>query len=181
MGIKHALLGLLAEKPMHGYELKSAFDEVIGELWSLNIGQVYNTLNLLERDGHIVLQEYVEQESRPDRKVYSITEKGREELGRWLREPLEKPRRLKDDFYLKLIFGSRIGERDVRTLIWNQRKAYLQVLYQLNEIKNELDPATDILTLLLVEGGIEHVEADLRWLDKCEERLSALLRSLERS
>jgi len=98
VAIKHALLGLLAEGPKHGYELKTAFDETIGERWSLNIGQVYNTLNRLARDGYVVLQEEVEQESRPDKKVYAITEAGREELFRWLAEPVEKPRRLKDEF-----------------------------------------------------------------------------------
>ena len=76
MAIKHALLGLLAEGPKHGYELKTAFDEAIGERWSLNIGQVYNTLNRLARDGYVVLQEEVVQETRPDRKVYAITEAG---------------------------------------------------------------------------------------------------------
>ena len=100
MAIKHALLGLLAEGPKHGYELKTAFDETIGERWSLNIGQVYNTLNRLARDGYVVLQEEVEQETRPDKKIYAITEAGREELSRWLAKAESKglphcaPRRL---------------------------------------------------------------------------------------
>jgi len=105
VAIKHALLGLLAEGPKHGCELKTAFDETIGERWSLNIGQVYNTLNRLVRDGYVVLQEEMEQESRPDKKVYAITNAGREELFRWLAEPVEKPRRLKDEFYIGYEWG----------------------------------------------------------------------------
>ena len=171
MAIKHALLGLLAEGPKHGYELKTAFDETIGERWSLNIGQVYNTLNRLARDGYVVLQEEVEQETRPDKKVYAITDAGREELFRWLAEPVEKPRRLKDEFYIKLVLCSELGYGDLRSLIWKQRRAYLQRLRVLHEAQREINAEGDPFTALLTEGVILHVEADLRWLDRCEEML----------
>jgi len=173
VAIKHALLGLLAEGPKHGYELKTAFDETIGERWSLNIGQVYNTLNRLTRDGYVVLQEEVEQETRPDKKIYAITEAGREELFRWLAEPVEKPRRLKDEFYIKLALCSELGYGDVHDLIWNQRKAYLQLMRALREAQGEINAEDDPFTALLIEGGILHLEADLHWLDRCEEMLEA--------
>jgi DNA-binding PadR family transcriptional regulator len=171
VAIKHALLGLLAEGAKHGYELKTAFDETIGERWSLNIGQVYNTLNRLTRDGYVVLQEEVEQETRPDKKIYAITEAGREELFRWLAEPVEKPRRLKDEFYIKLVLCSELGYGDLRDLIWNQRWAYLQLMRMLREAQSEINAEDDPFTVLLIEGGILHVEADLHWLDRCEEML----------
>jgi DNA-binding PadR family transcriptional regulator len=171
VAIKHALLGLLAEGPKHGYELKTAFDETIGERWSLNIGQVYSTLNRLARDGYVVLEEEVEQETRPDKKIYAITTAGQEELFRWLAEPVEKPRRLKDEFYIKLVLCSELGYGDLRSLIWNQRRAYLQLMRVLREAQNEVNAEDDPFTALLIEGGILHVEADLHWLDRCEEML----------
>jgi DNA-binding PadR family transcriptional regulator len=101
---------------MHGYELKSAFEEQVGTLWDLNIGQVYNTLRLAERDG-LVQFERSEQEGRgPARKVYAITDSGRQELERWLLEPVRQPRRLKDEFYVKLVF-TRLTQGDVSALI----------------------------------------------------------------
>lgn len=173
MAIKHALLGLLAEGPKHGYELKTAFDETIGERWSLNIGQVYNTLNRLARDGYVVLQEEVEQETRPDKKVYAITDAGREELSRWLAEPVQKPRRLKDEFYIKLVLCNELGYGDLRSLIWDQRRAYLQLRRALREAQSEINVEEAPFIALLIEGGILHLEADLHWLDRCEEMLGA--------
>jgi DNA-binding PadR family transcriptional regulator len=171
MTVKHALLGLLAQGPMHGYELRTAFEEQVGTLWDLNIGQVYNTLRLAERDG-LVQFEGFEQEGRgPARKMYAITDAGRQELVHWLLEPVRQPRRLKDEFYVKLVF-TRLTGGDVHALIWSQRQAYLQVLRQINDLRGEVDPAADPATLLLLEGGALHLEADLKWLDRCEELLN---------
>lgn len=173
MTVKHALLGLLTQEPMHGYELKTVFEETVGTLWELNIGQIYNTLRLLERDGLVELQSQEQEGRGPPRKVYAITETGREELARWLAEPLRQPRRLKDAFYIKLVFYKSLGLGDVRTLIWNQRQAYLQVLRQLNDLRAQVDPESDPFTTLLLEGGTFHLEADLKWLDRCEELLGS--------
>lgn len=171
MTVKHALLGLLTQRPMHGYELKSAFEETVGTLWELNIGQIYNTLRLLERDGQVEMQGQEQEGRGPPRKVYAITEAGRQELSRWMAEPVRQPRRFKDAFYIKLVFYKLLGLGDVETLIWNQRQAYLQVLRQLNDLRTEVDAEADPFTTLLLEGGAFHLEADLRWLDRCEELL----------
>lgn len=170
MSIKHALLGLLAQTPMHGYELKNAFEEKVGTLWNLNIGQVYNTLRLLERDGLVAFQGQEQEGRGPARKVYAVTEVGRQELARWLAEPVRRPRRFKDEFYVKLVFV-RLSGGDVRALIWNQRQAYLQVLRQLNDLRAEVNAQADPSAILLLEGGALHLEADLKWLDRCEELL----------
>jgi DNA-binding PadR family transcriptional regulator len=169
--VKHALLGLLAQRPMHGYELKNAFEEAVGTLWELNIGQIYNTLRLLERDGLVEMQGEEQEGRGPPRKVYGVTQAGRQELAQWLAEPVRQPQRLKDEFYVKLVF-TRLGGGDVDALIWNQRQAYLQVLRQLNDLRAEVDPIHEPFTALLLEGGTLHLEADLRWLDRCEELLA---------
>ena len=80
---KYALLGLLAQEPRHGYDLKTAFETLLGGTWPLNIGQVYSTLSRLERDGFVESQ-VVPQDLLPDRKVYALTQTGLEELDRWL-------------------------------------------------------------------------------------------------
>ena len=167
MTVKHALLGLLNQQPMHGYELKAAFEETVGTLWDLNIGQVYNTLRLLERDGQVELRGEGQVGRGPARKVYGITAEGQAELGRWLLEPVRKPRRLKDEFFVKLVF-TRLCGGDVQALIWNQRQAYLQVLRQINDVRSTLAAGADPLDRLLLEGGALHMEADLAWLQRCE-------------
>lgn len=172
MTVKHAILGLLIQQPMHGYELKSAFEETVGTLWGLNIGQVYNTLRLLERDGWVELQGHEQEGRGPARKVYAITEAGHQEFASWLAEPVRQPRRLKDAFYIKLVFDKLLGLGGLETLIWSQRQAYLQVLHQLNDLRAEVDPEEDPFTTLLLEGGTFHLEADLKWLDRCEELLA---------
>jgi DNA-binding PadR family transcriptional regulator len=157
---------------MHGYELKSAFEETVGTLWELNIGQIYNTLRLLERDGYVAFHRQEQEGRGPPRKVYAITQVGQEELARWLDEPVRQPRRLKDEFYVKLVFTQLTGG-DVQTLIWSQRQAYLQVLHQLNDLRVQINVQDDLPTALLLEGGAFHLEADLKWLDRCEELLGS--------
>jgi DNA-binding PadR family transcriptional regulator len=165
--LNHAILGLLAQKPRHGYDLKSAFESMLGGIWPLNIGQVYTTLARLERDG-LVQSHVVPQELLPDRKVYSLTQNGKDELQHWLSEPSTGAIRLKDEFFIKLLILQLVGSPDPIALIWKQREIYMQTLAQLSTLRNAstIEPST----ALLIEGAIFHVEADLNWLDLCEER-----------
>ena len=80
MSVKYAMLGILAQKDLHGYELKSSFDEKVGEFWSLNYGQIYSTLDRLEKEDLVTYDRQV-QDKRPDRKIYSITKKGTDSKG----------------------------------------------------------------------------------------------------
>lgn len=166
--LKYHLLGLLAEQPRHGYELKAAFEEVMCGTWQLNAGQIYSTLGRLERDG-LAESEVVPQEERLDKKVYSLTEKGRQEAIDWVFEPANV-HLLKDEFLHKLLVHQRMGLDDLQALIWQQRKEYLQVLKDLTEL--DVDPTLDRLTALAVKKAIRYAEADLRWLDDCEEMLA---------
>src|ERR671934_1824686 len=86
MSIKYAILGLLADRPLHGYELKAAYETELVPSTQLNYGQVYTTLERLARDG-LVAHEVVSQTERPDKKVYALTEAGRKELRAWLTRP----------------------------------------------------------------------------------------------
>jgi len=166
--LKYALLGLLVDRPRHGYDLKAGFETLVGGTWPLNIGQVYTTLGRLERDG-LVRSELVEQDPRPDRRVYSLTETGEKELRRWLVDAVEPQPHVKDEFYVKVLLHRALALEDPADLLWAQRQNYLETLATLTAVLDE--PSLADATRLLVEGAVLHVEADLRWLDRCEETL----------
>jgi len=171
MSVKHAILGLLCQKPMHGYELKNAFDETFGPLWDLNFGQIYTTLERLEKDDFVNQDKVVVQFDRPDKKIYSITKKGQSEFKGWLKRPIKKIRGLKDEFFIKLLFSEELSSGETLNLINEQRKLYFKLMADLTRIKTELDQKERARTILLLDAGILHTEADLKWLDICEEEI----------
>lgn len=173
MSIKHVLLALLAEEPIHGYELKKRYDETLGGLWPVQQAQIYNNLRLLEKDGLVELDARIEQENLPDRKHFRLTDAGRTELEEWVRTPVQSGRQLKDDFYLKLTtLASVLDQPEVLAeLLWQQRAVYLQQLRELERALTEAEAKDDAVSASLLDGAILHTEADLTWLDRCETRL----------
>lgn len=167
--VKYALLGLLADEARHGYDLKGAFEDLLGGSWQLNIGQVYTTLGRLERDGFVESQ-VVPQDLVPDRKVYEITPSGLEELKRWLSEPADGPVRLRDELFVKMLVHGLVKGGSARSLIDRQRREHLETLAELAELRS--DDGLNASTKLLIDGAMLHVEADLQWLDLCEEHLT---------
>jgi DNA-binding PadR family transcriptional regulator len=166
--LRAVLLALLAKEPRHGYDLKQTFERLLAGTWPLNIGQVYTTLSRLERDG-LVRAETTSGAQAPDRRVYTLTPAGHEELSRWLDEPMDEPVPLKQEVFAKILVQQIVGDREPYALIWRQREVYLRLLAELTERQDAA--GADSTTGLLLEGAILHVEADLRWLDVCEERL----------
>jgi DNA-binding PadR family transcriptional regulator len=173
MSIKHALLALLAEEPVHGYELKRRFDEAIGPLWPLQQAQVYNNLRALQESGMVELDARVAQANLPDQKRYRLTDAGAQELAAWVNEPVQTTRKLKDDFYLKLnVLASVLRQpQKLSDLLWQQRAVNLQYLRELERALADAERNSDAVTASLLEGAILHAEADLAWLDRCEQRL----------
>ena len=170
--MRNALLALLAQASGHGYDLKVRLEGGFGAAWpAVNIGQVYSTLGRLERDG-LVSSEAVAQENRPEKRVYAITETGRDVLRQWLTSPAEVPR-LTDDIFMKLLLAGLpglAGTIDRRAMVERQRTHWLQLLRDVNARSLAGDP-NDPGTLLL-EGAILHLQADLKWLDLYEQQLS---------
>jgi DNA-binding PadR family transcriptional regulator len=171
--MRYAFLALLANQPRHGYDLKLALEQVLGEaLPPMNAGQVYTTLARLERDG--LVQGARVAEDRRDKRIYELTEAGRAALAAWLAEPAPGPQ-LKDEFFMKLVF-SRLpgvdGAHEPAELIARQRRAYLQSLRELTDLAGRLAGGSNQAAALLVEGAILHLQADLKWLDLCEEQLT---------
>jgi DNA-binding PadR family transcriptional regulator len=175
MTIKHALLALLAESSGHGYELKKRYDEAIGLLWPLQQAQVYNNLRQLEQEGLVQLDVRVVQTHLPDQKRYRLTEAGERALAAWTAKPAPISRKLKDDFYLKLtVLAAVVKDRQqLAELLWQQRAVNLHYLRDLERTLREAEQVNDSVAASLLEGAILHAEADLAWLDRCEERLLA--------
>ncbi len=166
--LPYALLGLLAHQPCHGYDLKNAIEQALGGQREINFGQIYTTLGRLERDGLVVASEA---EDGRGKRTYSITSQGRQKLEDWLSQTVEKPQPFQDEFLVKLIVRHLAGYGDIFETIARQRQAYLQ---QLRDLTTLARPEGDPFVGLLIEGAALHLEADLRWLDSCEERLEHL-------
>jgi DNA-binding PadR family transcriptional regulator len=173
--MRSVLLALLAEGPAHGYELKLDIERLFGDAWPpINIGQIYTTLQRLERDG-LVESTHVSQDGRPNKRVYALTAAGGADLEDWFAAPVCEPR-LKDEFLTKLILAGRPGLNGALKpleLIARQRREYLQNLRDLNDLALRQQAGRDGAALLLIEGAILHLQADLKWLDLCEQRLLA--------
>lgn len=173
MTVKHALLALLNHNSAHGYQLRGQMEEILGEPWSVNIGQIYSTLSRLERDGFVVRQPETEVEA-VDRTVYEITGQGSVELAHWFREPLSRDYRLRDAVYAKLVLSHLSDLVSAEDLLQNQRLKLLGELHELTRLRSDADQEEGIHRLLLLESAIMHLEADLRWLDLCESKLEDL-------
>lgn len=168
--MKYPLLALLAAGPAHGYELKQSFEARFGAVWPpVNIGQIYTTLQRLERDG-LVHGNEVEQSGRPAKNVYEITEAGYVVLHEWLVEASPGPR-LRDEFFMKLVLARLAGLADPMALLDRQRQVYFEELRDLNAVAMN-EGATNNVTRLLIEGATLHLKADLAWLDLCETHIS---------
>ena|SRR2546427_9782596 len=172
MPIQHAVLGLLADGPSYGYELKAIFEEAIGPQWGeLNIGHLYQVLDRLMRDG-FVTKRVLPQVDRPDRVVYRLTPRGREELRSWLSEPATKQAGYRDDFFLKLFVASRSGEEALRDVLRIQRESYFQELATLMKLRK--GRADEPLVRLLIDAAVLHTKAGLRITELAEERAGGL-------
>src|ERR1700739_4060921 len=105
------LRALLAKEPAHGYELKSQLEQIFGEAYPApNIGQIYVTLQRLERDG-LVCSQGVVQTTRPNKSVYELTDAGPERVINWIDQPSEGPR-VRDEFFMKLALSPLAGTSD---------------------------------------------------------------------
>ncbi len=168
MSIKYSLLALLTQQASYGYELKAAFEAQTGGIWPINIGQIYTTLDRLERDGLIDKQEADEQ----GRQHYVITDAGRSDVADWFANPLELQAPPRNELAIKLSLAMHSSGVDVETLIQRQRTATMHALQTLNQAKRST-VAEELSWLLLVEQRILNAEAELRWLDFCERTLAA--------
>lgn len=176
MSVRHAILGLLAQHPRHGYELRAAFSAVIGgdENWDVKPAQIYSTLNRLEEAG-LVQQQPFEQGNTPDKRVYDLTDAGRQTLREWFALGIT-PEHQRDEFFVKLMTALVSGAADPWRIIQIQRSLLYQELHAATTLRESYNPRAEIAQILLLDKSIMHIEADLRWLDITEMRLEEIKR-----
>ncbi|PAV31601.1 PadR family transcriptional regulator [Virgibacillus profundi] len=160
MSVKHSLLALLYEKPRHGYELKTGFDELVESMWPLNAGQVYTTLDRLERDNLVESPGH----DLKDRKQYTITKQGKDELWNWLEKPVGRSL-LKDEFYFKYLCASFVDYKDKQRMIQVQKQTMMKDVLNLTQLRKQMNQSGNKTMKMLVEGALLHLEADIKWLD----------------
>ena len=169
MSLKFGLLGLLAEEPQHGYEVKHRFEAMLGQTWEVNIGQVYTTLQRLERDG---LVQPVGPRGDRGKLQYKLSARGRQALDAWIAEPESGPQQLHEEFYVKLLVAARVANGGLVPLLRRQKRAYLQRLRDLNQLEERARQEGRRDVARLVRGALLHAEADLKWIDELAENTS---------
>lgn len=173
MIVRNSLLAMLAAEPAHGYGLKSSFEASTAGVWPLNAGQVYTTLSRLERDGFVEAAEPVE-DLPPgpggEQRSWRITEQGRQTLAEWYESAVDD-RSTRDELVIKILVALAAGEADMERVLRIQRTATARRLQEYTRHKRTLRPDSDLAGLLLMDALILRAEAEVRWLDLCEQRL----------
>lgn len=167
------MLGLLEERPRHGYELKHLHDRLLGAGKELRFGQVYASLSRLLRDGMIVV-EGVERDEGPDRKLYAITPRGVARLEQWLVDPIDPTAYPRSEQFTKVVLALLSG-RSAEEVLDAQRTAHLRTMRELTKAKT----GGDVADALTADFALFHMEADLRWIELTGARLEKLRKELE--
>ena len=167
MSVRHALLALLSEGPKYGLQLREEFEARTGEVWPLNVGQVYTTLQRLERDG-LVESDAAEQDG--PQKGFRITADGQRELTGWLRTPPDLASPPRDELVMKVLVALRVPGTDVREVIQVHRRYLVELMQQWTRIK-DLEADADMNLALVVDAELFRLDAVVRWLDAADGRI----------
>jgi DNA-binding PadR family transcriptional regulator len=167
MSVRHALLALLAEGPKYGLQLREEFIERTGEVWPLNVGQVYTTLQRLERDGLVESDDAADPGPQKD---FRITEGGERELAGWLRTPPDLTAPPRDELVIKVLVAVRIPGVNVHDVIQVHRRYLVELMQQWTRLR-EAESDADLGLALVVDAELFRLDSVIRWLDAAEGRL----------
>ena len=167
MSVRHALLALLSEGPKYGLQLREEFEDRTGEVWPLNVGQVYTTLQRLERDGQI--ESEGESETGPQ-KSFRLTAEGQAELDTWLRTPPDISAPPRDELVIKVLVASRVPGVDVHEVIQTHRRHVVELMQEWTRMKRDA-AADDVNLALVVDAELFRLDSVTRWLDTADARL----------
>lgn len=168
---RFALLGLLLQGPAHGYDLSRRFGpgSALGDVIHLSVSHLYALLSRLERDG-LVVGEVQEAGGLPQRRVYRLSEAGRDAVERWIDEPVSHPRDMRLDFPLKLYIARDFGPTRVAELIERQRTVFKEYIARLLVEEKQANTDEDAAFIDLMRmGRIGRAQAALDWLARCAE------------
>jgi DNA-binding PadR family transcriptional regulator len=169
MSIRYSLLAILDAGPRHGYALKSEFEAATGNIWPLNVGQVYSTLSRLQRDGLVLVAE-----EEDGQKTYRISDAGRQELRQWFGTPVVREVVPRQELAIKLVFAMRAGPEQVRDVVQHQLVATMASLQEFTRLKATAEGDGDLAWLMMLDALIFQAEAEARWLELCEARLARM-------
>jgi len=167
MAVRQGLLAVLSDGPQHGYRIKTRFESITGGVWKLNIGQVYTTLDRLERDGMVKTKE------ASDSKLYSLTPAGKSELAKWWEPDATSETPPRDELVLKILSALSLGTDQALKVVAAHRTALTLLLQQRRAQMNASDKDMSLATRVVNDSLLMRAESDLRWLDTCESRLLA--------
>jgi DNA-binding PadR family transcriptional regulator len=173
MSVRHALLALLSEGPKYGLQLRQEFEARTGEVWPLNVGQVYTTLQRLERDG------LVESDGGDDdgpQKGFRITAAGDEELVGWLHTPGDIGAPPRDELVIKVLIALTLPELDVQDVIQVHRRHLIEAMQQYTRLKADAHD-DDVSLALVLDAELFRLDAAVRWLDAAAARSKRRQRS----
>ena len=168
MSIRHALLALLSEGPKYGLQLRQEFESRTGEVWPLNVGQVYTTLQRLERDGLIESDDDVDDEG--PQKGFHITQEGAEELAQWLRTPPDFSSPPRDELVIKVLVALELPGVDVHDVVLVHRRYLVELMQQWTRLKED-EARLDLNFALVVDAELFRLDSLIRWLDTADGRL----------
>jgi DNA-binding PadR family transcriptional regulator len=170
VSVRHALLAMLSEGPKYGLQLRQEFEARTGEVWPLNIGQVYTTLQRLERDG---LVESDDAGENGPQKGFRITTAGEGELSEWLLTPPDLSSPPRDELVIKVLVALRLPGVDVRELVQAHRRYLVELMQQYTRLKQDASE-NDVGLALVVDAELFRLDAVIRWLDAADGRLKRL-------
>jgi DNA-binding PadR family transcriptional regulator len=167
VSVRHALLALLSEGPKYGLQLRQEFEARTGEVWPLNVGQVYTTLQRLERDGLVESDDAGEDGPQ---KNFRITPDGEEELTAWLRTPPDLRSPPRDELVIKVLVAVRVPGIDVHDVVQVHRRYVVELMQQWTRLKEDA-AGLDLAFALVVDAELFRLDSVIRWLDAADGRL----------
>jgi DNA-binding PadR family transcriptional regulator len=163
---QEVVLAMLAKEPSYGYQLRARLRSALGPLGdAMNAGHIYVALTRLEKAGLLAVEKTTDGADRSDRKVYALTASGQQRVAEWIAE-VGWPRPDLGEFHLKLIAAAAAGLADPLTLVDTQRRELLRRLREAQRAAMAEPEGSD--AVLLLEGIVLRLQADLRWLEACE-------------
>lgn len=175
MGLSQAILTCLVECPRSGYDLSKVFSESVGYFWQASQQQIYRELGKLESTG-LIISEIIPREGRLDKKIYSITEQGKQHLVEWMHKPSE-PDVIREDLLVKVFAGGLVPVNVLIAEIENHRRIHVDKLSTYREIEQNNFPDSKELTqeeqlkkLVLMAG----IGCEQAWINWCDQTLASL-------
>jgi Transcriptional regulator PadR-like family/Virulence activator alpha C-term len=199
VSVRQGILALLSEQPMHGYQLRQQFEQRTGGTWPLNIGQVYTTVQRLVRDGLVepvpapgaaddVADDAADSDaadavSAASVERFRLTRSGRQEIAHWWRTPVDRGAPARDELVIKLALAVTAPGIDARDVIQAQRTETMRALRDYTLLKTTVPggaagggageaSSRDLAWSLVLDNLIFAAEAEVRWLDHVEARVS---------